>query len=51
MLPNGYTKKHLRKRLKIYQGNQHPHTAQNLIEMEIENRKINKKIRTEIKNK
>ena len=51
MLPNGYTKKHLRKRLKIYQGNQHPHTAQNLIQMEIENRKINKKIRTEIKNK
>ena len=51
MLPNGYTKKHLRKRLKIYQGNQHPHTAQNLIQMEIENRKINKKIRTEIKTK
>lgn len=51
MLPNGYTKKHLRKRLKIYQGNQHPHIAQNLIQMEIENRKINKKIRTEIKNK
>lgn len=51
MLPNGYTKKHLRKRLKIYQGNQHPHTAQNLIQMEIEDRKINKKIRTEIKNK
>ena len=51
MLPNGYTKKHLRKRLKIYQGNQHPHTAQNLIQMEIENRKINKQIRTEIKTK
>ena len=51
MLPNGYTKKHLRKRLKIYQGNQHPHTAQNLIQMEIENRKINKKIRTEINTK
>ena len=51
MLPNGYTKKHLRKRLKIYQGNQHPHTAQKLIPMEIENRKINKKIRTEIKTK
>ena len=26
MLPNGVTKKHLRKQLKIYQGNQHPHT-------------------------
>ena len=51
MLPNGYTKKHLRKRLKIYQGNQHPHTAQKLIPMEIENRKINKKLRTQIKTK
>jgi large subunit ribosomal protein L13 len=50
MLPSGFTKKHLRKRLKIYQGNQHPHTAQNLIRMEIEDRKINKKIRLEIKN-
>jgi large subunit ribosomal protein L13 len=30
MIPNGLTKKHLRKQLKIYNGNQHPHVAQNL---------------------
>jgi large subunit ribosomal protein L13 len=29
MLPNGFPKKHLVKRLKIYQGDQHPHVAQN----------------------
>jgi large subunit ribosomal protein L13 len=28
MLPNGFPKKHLVKRLKVYQGNQHPHEAQ-----------------------
>ena len=28
MLPNGFPKKHLVKRLKIYQGNKHPHVAQ-----------------------
>ena len=28
MLPNGYPKKHLVKRLKVYQGDQHPHQAQ-----------------------
>ena len=29
MLPNGFPKKHLVKRLKVYQGDQHPHGAQN----------------------
>ena len=33
MLPNGVTKKHLRKQLKIYQGNQHPHTPYPLREI------------------
>ena len=28
MLPNGFPKKHLVKRLKVYQGAQHPHGAQ-----------------------
>ena len=28
MLPNGFPKKHLVRRLKIYQGAQHPHAAQ-----------------------
>ena len=28
MLPNGFPKKHLVKRLKVYQGDQHPHAAQ-----------------------
>jgi len=28
MLPNGFPKKHLVKRLKVYQGDQHPHGAQ-----------------------
>jgi large subunit ribosomal protein L13 len=28
MLPNGFPKKHLVKRLKVYQGSQHPHMAQ-----------------------
>jgi len=28
MLPNGFPKSHLAKRLKIYQGNKHPHSAQ-----------------------
>ena len=28
MLPNGFSKKHLVKRLKIYQGAQHPHISQ-----------------------
>jgi ribosomal protein L13 len=27
MLPNGFPKKHLVKRLKVYQGAQHPHEA------------------------
>ena len=31
MMPNGITKRNLHNRLKIYQGSQHPHTAQNLI--------------------
>jgi len=29
MLPNGFTKKHLVKRLKVYKNDQHPHGAQN----------------------
>lgn len=28
MLPNGFPKKHLTKRLKIYSGSQHPHTQE-----------------------
>ena len=28
MLPNGFPKKHLVKRLKVYPGSQHPHAAQ-----------------------
>ena len=31
MMPNGLAKKQLSKRLKIYQGSEHPHTAQNPI--------------------
>jgi large subunit ribosomal protein L13 len=42
MLPNGFTKKHLRKQLKIYNGNEHPHVAHKLRQISIENRK-NKK--------
>jgi large subunit ribosomal protein L13 len=30
MLPNGFTKKQLRRRLKIYHGSQHPHISQSL---------------------
>jgi ribosomal protein L13 len=31
MMPNGVAKKNLSKRLKVYQGSDHPHTAQNPI--------------------
>jgi large subunit ribosomal protein L13 len=31
MMPNGFAKKQLSKRLKIYQGSEHPHNAQNPI--------------------
>ena len=31
MMPNGVAKKSLAKRLKVYQGSQHPHAAQNPI--------------------
>ena len=31
MMPNGVAKKKLSKRLKVYQGSDHPHTAQNPI--------------------
>ena len=31
MMPNGIAKKSLAKRLKVYQGSQHPHSAQNPI--------------------
>ena len=34
MLPNGFPRRHLSKRLKVYQGSQHPHTAQNPIKLE-----------------
>lgn len=38
MMPNGIAKKQLSKRLKVYQGSQHPHAAQNPICIEdIEN--------------
>jgi large subunit ribosomal protein L13 len=37
MLPNGFTKRQLRKQLKIYQGNQHPHKPQKLYELVIHN--------------
>jgi len=36
MLPNGFTKKHLVKRLKVYQGEQHPHTAQSPRQIELD---------------
>lgn len=42
MMPNGIAKKGLAQRLKIYQGSQHPHQAQNPIYIEdIENFTIN----------
>lgn len=34
MMPNGLAKKQLSKRLKIYQGSEHPHRAQNPIKIE-----------------
>jgi len=34
MLPNGFGRKHLTKRLKIYNGPQHPHTAQTPIKLD-----------------
>lgn len=34
MMPNGNAKNHLNKRLKIYQGSEHPHIAQNPIELD-----------------
>ena len=42
MLPNGYTKKQLRKQLKIYHGNEHPHIAQSLRKIIIKNKKNDK---------
>lgn len=33
MMPNGIPKRNLSKRLKIYQGNNHPHLAQNPIQI------------------
>ena len=35
MLPNGFPKKHLVKRLKVYQGDQHPHKAQDAKLLEV----------------
>jgi len=38
MMPNGMAKRRLSKRLKVYQGSEHPHTAQNPIQIDdIEN--------------
>jgi large subunit ribosomal protein L13 len=38
MMPNGIAKKQLSKRLKVYQGSEHPHTAQNPVQIDdIEN--------------
>ena len=34
MMPNGNVKRHLNKRLKIYQGSKHPHIAQNVIKLD-----------------
>jgi large subunit ribosomal protein L13 len=42
MLPNGFTKKQLRKQLKIYNGNEHPHIAQSLSKIIIKSKKNNK---------
>ena len=42
MLPNGFTKKHLKKQLKIYNGDQHPHTPQSLHQITIKNNNNNK---------
>ena len=42
MLPNGFTKKHLKKQLKIYNGDQHPHTPQSLHQITINNNNNNK---------
>ena len=36
MLPKGYVKKNLYKRLKIYEGANHPHQAQNPIELNLD---------------
>ena len=33
MMPKGVARRRLSKRLKIYQGSQHPHTAQNPIQI------------------
>ncbi len=35
MLPNGYPKKHITNRLKIYQGTQHPHLAQDPKQLDV----------------
>jgi ribosomal protein L13 len=35
MLPNGFPKKHLVKRLKVYQGDHHPHKAQDPTLLEV----------------
>jgi len=38
MMPNGIAKKQLSKRLKVYQGSEHPHAAQNPVQIvDIEN--------------
>jgi len=46
MLPAGVTKKHLRKQLKIYLGDQHPHTAHSLSSIVIKDKKNNNVKRT-----
>lgn len=34
MLPNGFARRHLPERLKVYQGPQHPHIAQSPVQLE-----------------
>ena len=36
MMPNGFASKNLVKRLKIYEGSNHPHAAQNPIELNLD---------------
>ena len=43
MLPNGVPKKHLVKRLKVYQGDQHPHAAQRPVSIIINKDRIYQK--------
>lgn len=35
MLPSGFIKRHIHKRLKVYAGNEHPHISQNPINIDV----------------